>query len=389
MNAIQIDRDRLVQTLADIVRIPSINPDLNPGAGGEADLANWIAERLRQTPGIEVELQDAGNGRPNVIATVGNGNGRTLMLNGHIDTVGVAGMEAPFDPVIEGNRLYGRGSSDMKNAVAAMIVLLEEFALAGDLPGRVVATFVVDEEYASIGTQAICREIDRWQPDAALVLEPTGLDISIAHKGFVWATITTTGHAAHGSQYQSGIDAIAHMGRVIVGIEDLANELVSREPHRHVGPPSLHASTIRGGQELSSYPDSCVLEIERRTIPGETAEQVEAELQAILDRLASQDPQFNARLEMGLVRYPFEVAEDAAIVAVTNRHVEARVGKPATLSGGMGWMDSALLADAGVETAIFGPDGDGAHAIVEWADLDVLYDFTVILADVVRDFCSS
>ena len=385
---IEIDKQRLTETLADLVRIPSINPDLNPGAESERQIAEFIAGRLRQTPGIEVELQDAGNGRPNVIASVGSGSGKALMLNGHIDTVGVAGMAAPFDPVVENGRLYGRGSSDMKDSDAVMILLLEEIARAGDFPGRLVATFVVDEEYASIGTQAVCREIGRWQPDAALVLEGTRLDVSIAHKGFVWATISTRGHAAHGSRYQKGIDAIAHMGRVIVELEALSKELIERPKHRYVGPPSLHASLIRGGQELSSYPEECVLEIERRTIPGESAEQVRAEFQSILDRLASQDPAFKATLEIGLVREPFEIAENAEIVETVRNQAETLLGRRPALVGGMGWMDSALLAAAGVPTAIFGPGGEGAHGLQEWADLDMLHQYAAVLATTAYAFCS-
>jgi len=208
---VELTRERLSETLAELVRIPSVNPDLVPGASGEREIAEAIAVRLRRTPGIAVELQDAGGGRPNVIATVGDGSGRTLMLNGHTDTVGVSGMAAPFAARVADGRLYGRGAADMKNADAALIVLLEEVARAGDFPGRLVATFVVDEEYASIGTQAVCREIGRWRPDAALVLESTQLDVEVAHKGFVWAEIDTRGRAAHGSRYQDGVDAIAHM----------------------------------------------------------------------------------------------------------------------------------------------------------------------------------
>ncbi|CAN5679054.1 ArgE/DapE family deacylase [soil metagenome] len=385
---IEFDKQRLTETLAELVSIPSINPDLNPGAEGERQIAEFIAGRLRETPGIDVELQDAGNGRPNVIATVGSGSGRTLMLNGHIDTVGVAGMAAQFDPVVEDGRLYGRGSSDMKGADAVMMLLLEEIARAGDFPGRIVATFVVDEEYASIGTQAVCRDIGRWKPDAALVLEGTRLDVSIAHKGFVWATITTRGHAAHGSRYQKGIDAIAHMGRVIVELEALSKELVQRPKHRYVGPPSLHASLIRGGQELSSYPEECVLEIERRTVPGESDDQVHAEFQEILDRLAGEDPQFTATLEMGLVREPFEIAEDAEIVQIVRDQAAELLGHTPELTGGMGWMDSALLSGAGVPTAIFGPAGEGAHALEEWSDLDVLHQFATVLAATSYAFCS-
>lgn len=386
---IEIDRQALIETTAELVRIPSINPSLVPGAGGERAVAEAIAARLRRTPGITVELQDAGDGRPNVIASVGNGPGRTLMLNGHIDTVGVAGMEDPFSGRVEGNRLYGRGSSDMKAAMAAALVLLEEVARAGDFPGRLVVTFVADEEHSSIGTQAICREIGRWKPDTALVLEGTGLDITTAHKGFVWATITTHGFAAHGSRFELGVDAIAHMGRVLVALEEHGRELVDREPHALVGPPSIHASLIHGGQELSSYPEECVLEIERRTIPGETGSSVERDLRAILDRLTAEDERFRATLEMGVVRDSFEIAPEAEIVTTVRRIAAAERGVEPRITGGAGWMDSSLLDKAGVPVAIFGPDGEGAHGLVEWADLDVLESFARILARVCYDFCAA
>lgn len=384
---LNIERDQLVEALTELVQIPSINPDLVPGAGGERDIAEAIAARLRRTPGIQVEVQDAGDGRPNVIASAGKGEGRTLLLNGHIDTVGIEGMANPYDARIEGNRLYGRGSSDMKNSMAATIVLLEEIAKADDLPGKVVVTFVVDEEFASIGTQAICLEIDRWRPEAAIVLEQTDLNVSVAHKGFVWATIQTRGRAAHGSRYNDGIDAISHMGRVLVQLEQLGDELLNRPPHEYVGPPSIHASLISGGQELSSYPELCTLEVERRTIPGESVEQVREELQAILDRLSAEDEHFSASLDMGLVREPFEVAPEAEIVRRLSTAIRHETGRLPDLEGGAGWMDSALLAAAGVPTAVFGPAGDGAHALEEWADLDSLETFARVLSRVVYDFC--
>lgn len=380
--------ERLTTTLAELVRIDSVNPDLVPGAAGEAAVAAWIAERLRRTPGIGVELQDAGGGRPNVIATAGQGTGRKLMLNGHTDVVGVAGMATPFEPRVEGGRLYGRGACDMKDALAAMIVLLEDIAADPAFPGQIIATFVVDEEYASIGTQAICNAIDRRRPDAALVLEGTDLDVVIAHKGFVWADIVTHGLAAHGSAFAVGVDAIAHMGRVLVALEELSRELVARMPHPLVGPPSLHASLIQGGRELSSYPDRCTLELERRTIPGETVEQVRAELQGVLDGLAAADPGFSAELNIGVTREPFEIAADAPIVATVGSVVEQARGRRPNLAGAAGWMDSALLAGVGVPVAIFGPGGDGAHAVEEWAELAVLEEFSELLERVAYSFCA-
>jgi acetylornithine deacetylase len=392
---IDIHRDDLIDALADMIRIPSINPDLVPGADGERAQALAIAERLRHTPGIEVELQEAaprhGEGdsrRPNVIASVGNGRGRTLMLNGHIDTVGVAGMTAPFDPRVEGNRLYGRGSYDMKGSMAGALVLLEALARAGDLSGRLIVTFVVDEEYASIGTEAICRELHRWRPDAAIVLENSALDICVAHKGFAWAEIVTRGVAAHGSRYWLGVDAIANMGGVLVEMKRLGAELLQRDPHRYLGPPSLHASLIEGGQELSSYPEACRLQLERRTVPGETPAQIRDELQAILDRLACADPRFAATLSMGLVRDPFEVPEDATIVRALVDACRAERGREPQFIGKAGWADSALLAAAGVPTTYFGPDGAGAHAAEEWVDLDSLEACTRILARTAYAFCT-
>ncbi len=386
---IEINRDQLIQTLSDLVRIPSVNPDLVPGAGGEAEIAQAIAERLRQTPGIQVEIQEAASNRPNVIASVGSGDGRTLMINGHTDTVTLEGMAEPLSGRVEGNRLYGRGSNDMKASVAGMILLVEAIARSGDFPGRLVATFVVDEEYASIGTQAVCREIDRWKPDAALILEPTRLSLTIAHKGFVWAQIETQGFAAHGSAWHEGVDAITMMGKVLTRVDRLGRELTAQPGHALVGPPSLHASIIRGGQELSSYPASCLLDLERRTIPGETPDNVHTELQDIIDATRTEDSSFSAALTMGLTREPFEVGEDEPIVQAVRAACERILNVTPELTGGSGWMDSALLSSAGVPTAIYGPGGYGSHGFEEWADLDMLETFVKVLGATAYDFCAT
>jgi acetylornithine deacetylase len=378
----------LTGILTDLVRIDSVNPALVPGASGERAIAEHIAARLSNANDIQVELQDAGGGRPNVIAVVGGGPGRTLMLNGHIDTVGVAGMDDPFGARIEGNRLYGRGAGDMKCGVAAMLALVEAASAQPDSPGTLVATFVADEEHASIGTEAICRDIARWKPDAALVLESTELDIVHAHKGFVWAELETRGVAAHGSDWQAGVDAIAPMGRVLVALERYASELSALAPHPIVGPPSVHAALIHGGQELSSYPERCVLEIERRTIPGETVEQVRAELQGILDAITAVDSTFQSELRLGFTREPVEVPATHPLIAQLRAVVEPRLGRELVLDGMAGWADMQLLNSAGVPCVMFGPHGAGAHAVVEWADLDVLETFTNLLAEFVWAYCA-
>lgn len=386
----EFSRDALIEAASEMIRVPSINPDLVPDGGdGEQELAEVIAGRLRQTPGIEVELQDTNNGRPNVIASAGTGNGKTLMLNGHIDTVGVEGMADPFNPVVDGNKLHGRGSYDMKAAMAGATLLLEAIARDGSFPGKVVVTYVVDEEFASIGTDAICRKIDRWKPDAAMVLENSDLDICVAHKGFAWLEIVTQGVAAHGSRYWLGVDAIAKMGHVQVALDRLGQELLERTPHRYLGPPSLHMGLIRGGQEISSYAAACYLQVERRTVPGETEEMIEAEIEAVLDRLSDSDPDFSAMLTTGVVRQPFEVDKDLPIVKTLERVCREVRGEAPNYIGKAGWADSALLAAAGIPTVYFGPAGFGAHGAEEWVDIDSLTRFTEILARTAYEFCGS
>lgn len=382
-----VSRDDLADTLAWLVQTPSINPDLVPDSKGERQLAEQIADRLREIKGVQVELREAAPGRPNVIATAGSGDGRTLMINGHTDTVDVEGMAEPFSGKVDDGKLYGRGAFDMKGSLAAMIQLVEAVARDDDFPGKVVATFVVDEEYASVGTATVCKELERWQPDAAIVTEPTDHEIVVAHKGFAWLTITTHGNAEHGSDYERGVDAIAHMGRVLHRIDELSRELVQRPAHQYIGPPSLHASLIEGGSGLSTYPATCQLKLERRTIPGETIEQVEQELRSILEQLRAEDETFQAELTVDLVRDPYEVDQDEAIVKTVAGVYERVSGNSAEFTGAAGWMDSALLGAAGVPTVVHGPTGDGPHAHVEWADLASLEQYTQTLTEIAYEFC--
>jgi acetylornithine deacetylase len=370
--------------LVDLVAIDSVNPTLVDGGAGEGAIARhvagWLAER-----GFDVRLQDTGAPeRPNVIGVLrGTGGGRSLMLNGHLDTVGVAGMADPHHPRIEDGRLHGRGAVDMKGGVAAM---LDAAARAAQDPprGDVIVTAVADEEYASIGTEAALREC--WA-DAAIVTEPTGLELTLWHKGFVWIAVETTGVAAHGSRPQDGRDAIAKMGPVLVGVDGLARELAAGPGHAVLGTGSVHASLIEGGQELSSYPASCRLALERRTIPGEDATTALGEIEAIIERARPRDAALDARARVSFERKPLDQGKDAEIVVALADALREVTGRDPSFAHSPAWMDAALIAEAGIPVVVFGPAGEGAHAEVEWVDLASVQQCSDAILGAIRRFC--
>jgi acetylornithine deacetylase len=363
----------LAELLKQLVAIDSINPDLVPGAAGEAEIARFVARWLEEA-GLEVEVEEVAPGRPNVVGIArGKDGGRSLMLNAHMDTVGVAGMERPFEPYVEDGRVYGRGAYDMKASLAA-IMLAGVGAVKAGLRGDVLVTAVVDEEVASIGTQAIAR---RYRADAAIVSEPTGMQAAVAHKGFAVFEIDVEGRAAHGSRPDLGVDAIARMGHVLVRLEELDRRLRANPSHPLLASGSVHGSLIEGGQEYSSYPERCVLKGERRTIPGERIDLVEDELRALLGDL-------DGTVSVEFTREPFEISPEEPIVELVRRHA----GHADTI-GVPFWADSALLAAAGIPTVVFGPGGDGAHAVVEWVDLALAERCAEIYLAVAEEFCGS
>jgi acetylornithine deacetylase len=371
-----------IDLLASLVAIDSVNPSLIPGAAGEAEIARFVKDWLNER-GIRADIHDAVPDRPSVIARVpGKGNGRSLLLNAHLDTVGVEGMPDPFSPRIQDGRMYGRGAYDMKASLAACMLALAEIR-AGEMAGDVLLAAVADEEHASLGIQDVLKRI---RADAAIVTEPTSLEVCIAHKGFSWHEIVTTGRAAHGSQPHLGIDAIAHMGRVLNGLEAVQTELRQRPTHPLLGHGSLHSSLISGGQELSSYPASCFLQVERRTLPGESVAAVEKEIEEVLHALAAADGQFQARQRTTLFRPPFSVSEYEPIVQALLEQAAAVLGTKPALIGASFWMDAAFIAAAGIPTVAFGPHGAGAHAVEEWVDLHSLEQCREILVRTIRAF---
>ncbi len=381
------DRDYLIKTLSDLIRINSINPQLVPdGAAGEAEIAGYIAGALRRL-NLKVMTHEPKPGRVSVVGKLkGKGRGRSLMLNGHVDTVGVAGMPAPFSAAIRNGRMYGRGTYDMKGSIAACMTAVKALVDANvSLGGDLLLAAVADEEHFSLGTTEV---IKHYHADGAIVTEATEMNLCRAHKGFIWLEVETLGRAAHGSRFDEGIDANMHMGRFLAELDKLERELRSRSPHPLVGPPSLHAALINGGAGLSTYAASCKLKVERRTIPGETEAQVLSELKAIVHRLSEADPTFKAAVRAFCTRDPFEVVADAAIVRAVEQAATQVRGTPPQHIGQTFWMDSALLANAGAETVVIGPIGAGAHADEEWVDLQSLVDLAQILAQAAVEYCN-
>jgi acetylornithine deacetylase len=376
--------DEIENLVSDLVSIDSVNPNLVTSARGEGEIATFIARWLERS-GVEVQLNESIPGRPNVVGVVhGTGVGKTLLLNGHMDTVGAGGMANPHKPVIKGRRLYGRGAYDMKGGLTACLVAMAELQ-KHPLRGDVIFTAVVDEEFASQGTQYLA---SRYRANGAIVAEFTEMQLIRAHRGFVWLEVETLGRAAHGSRPDLGIDAIAKMGKVLVELEKLDLSLRSKPTHPLLGSGSVHSSMINGGKELSTYPDRCLLSIERRTIPGESPIQVEGEVQGIIDKIQESDSSFRATVRRGLDRSSLETPEEAGIVKATQAAAEKLLKRPLPIAGVAFWTDAALLSAAGIPSILLGPSGSGAHADEEWVDIESVRKCAELYQATAREFCN-
>ena len=382
-----IDRPYLERTLADLVRVNSVNPKFGDGRTNERAIATHLTGVMRAL-GLEVTTYDAAPDRTSVVGRLrGSGGGRSLMLYGHIDTVGVDEMPEPFSAAIRDGRMYGRGTYDMKGGLAACIAAVKALVDArAPLAGDVLIVGAADEEVASIGMAEVLRHV---RADAAIVTESTELELCLAHKGFCWMEVETEGRAAHGSRFEEGIDANMAMGRFLGRLDTLERALRRRKPHPLVGPPSLHAAVLLGGSGASTYAAHCRLEIERRTIPGETEQKALAEIRKILDKLAADDPHFRGQVRPILSRGSFEASRDSRIVADVRDVAGEVLGAPPAEVGEPYWMDAALFAEAGIDTVVIGPAGAGAHAAEEWVDLASVEALAQILARAAARFCTA
>ena len=358
----------LAELTSALVRAESVNPSLDPSGSGELRAVRVVAD-WAESHGLRVELDEFAPGRANVLVHGGRGGGRTVMLLGHLDTVGGSAMTDPFCGDVHDGTVHGRGAYDMKGAVAAALVAARDLD-GGGLDGSVVVACAADEEYASIGAERLVAHGAR--PEHVIVCEPTDERLASTHRGFAGFEIEVHGRAAHGSRPDLGVDAIAAAGTVLTRLDALSRELLARDPHPLLGTPSAHASLISGGQEFSSYPESCLIQGERRTLPGETDEMIVAEVAALATGV-------DASTKLVFTRPPLETDVAAEVVQTV-----ARAAGTASVEGIPYWTDGALFGAAGIPTVIFGPRGAGAHAAEEWVEVESLARCAAIYAEAVR-----
>ena len=372
---------------AALVRFDSRNPALVPGAPGEHQVAVFLAQLL-ETWGFRVERQHVIGDRFNVIARAGNAarGAQSLMLNGHLDIVGVDDMtHQPFVPDIVDGNMYGRGSADMKGGIAAICVAARDAVQLG-LDGEVIISLVIDEEYESLGTRAMVAA--GVHADAAIIAEPTRLALCPAHRGFVWARLEVHGHAAHGSRYDLGVDSITHAALIIAELDRVQQRTLLQRTHPLLGRGSLHASVISGGTGLSTYPELCVVDVERRTLPGESSRTFLDELAAATAMVRNTHPDLTVDISITASQAASDVARDApVVVGLLDAMGADRL--PARVEGMSAWTDAALLNEAGIPAICFGPgDIALAHSATEFVPVSEIESATRVLTRFTRSWCN-
>ena len=361
----QFPLDAIALTEA-LVAIDSRNPHLVGGAPGERACAQFLSTVLSGW-GFAVSVTEVAPGRPNVLARIGPTGRTPLVLNGHLDVVGTDGMKhAPFEPITEGDRLYGRGSTDMKGGIAAMCVAAARAATRGALLSEIIIAAVCDEEYESIGTRALLA--DGLRATGAIVTEPTRLAVCPAHKGFAWIELDVRGVAAHGSQHDIGVDAVRHAGLLLAALDHYERATLASREHPLLGRASFHAAMIQGGTGWSTYAEQCTLRIERRTVPGETGDSARAEVDHLCAMVAQSHPRRHVTSRLVFSQPPSDLAVDApltravVLAAASDNH-------EAPIAGLSCWTDAALFNSAGIPALCFGPgDIARAHSAEEWVE---------------------
>ena len=372
----------IINLLDELVRINSVNSTLSRGPG-EYEIAEFIRHHLDALE-LRPQIQTIAPGRNNVIAVVSGTNpAKSLLLNGHLDTVSVEGMDDPFRLRQEGDRLFGRGTYDMKGSLAVMLLLAEYFTRHPP-PLDIILTFVADEEDKSLGMDYL---VENWlcdvssRPSGAIYLEPTEENIGVCHKGFTWYELEVAGRAAHGSRPEEGIDAILPLRSALDELNKIQSELLNRPSDLLLGHGTIHSSIIAGGTELSVIPSRSQLQWERRTLPGESRRELELELERTVQAVENHPGEHTVKGRELFRRPPYRVPDDAEILSRLRR-----ASPQSSLVGFSFWADSALAGEAGIPSVLFGPIGHGAHAIDEWVSLKSLLKVYETLKRLILDF---
>jgi acetylornithine deacetylase len=382
-----MEREQLTKLAAELVSIPSVNPLDGPvGNGlGEAEVAAFVESKLREA-GVETELREVLPGRPNVLARVAGQSEEAVWFDAHLDTVSGDGMAfEPFEARMEDGTLYGRGAADDKASVAAMMAALMAVAQGGDKPPHtVIFTATADEEYQMRGLTSLLEA--GITARAAVVGEPSGLEVIIAHKGVARFTITTGGKAVHSSRPDEGVNAIYRMGKVLTAIDAYAKGGVGRETHPMLGKATLSVGVIRGGKHVNVVPDRCEVEVDRRLVPGEDARRAVADVRDYLNNALEED--LGLKVSGADLTIPgMSIPSDNALVQAVAAAVREVTGK-APLNGMQGTTHAGQMAEAGVPGVVLGPGRMGqAHTATEELDLEQLEQAAAVYESLMRTGC--
>lgn len=384
--------DAALDLTTQLVAIDSINPTLVPGAAGEREAAEFLADRL-VAQGFDVDLLEPEGmpGRTSVLASLDFGPGPTVLLNGHLDTVGVEGMDDPFTVRIDGDRMFGRGTCDMKAGVAGMVVAAETLAAERPSGGMVMLALVADEEDASVGTPTVIADLGARgiTPDVAIVGEPSWLDLAVAHRGFAVMRAELTGRGTHTSRKEEGVDALAALARLIIAAQENDRRLAETSSHPLLSHGSSIVSVARGGTAPFTVAATAQAWVERRTLPGETGDDSLGEVEQMLAEVREAMPDITTSVAMELDRPSWEAdpASASGLFMDAIRAAARSIGthRPADV-GAPYWMESALWEAAGIPAVVYGPAGGSLHAIDEWVSVDQVRAYPIVLADAMRAY---
>jgi len=381
-----IEEDRLLKIIGDLISIPS---HLEV-AGSEKQIAEFMRDTVVEM-GLHVDVQEVIDNRSNIIVKLeGDGTGRSLAFNGHLDTVppGMK-MKDPYRPVVKNGRIYGRGSCDMKGAVGAMIYTLFLLKKTGlSLKGDLYLTGVVGEETGGTGTRYLVKH--GFKPDFAVVGEPTDLELVTSHKGVCHISVTVKGRSCHGSVPDQGSNAIGAVSDFIQSMKEKLVPKLEKRTQKHVGSATLNIGKIIGGTKVNMVADRCTLELDRRWVRGESLKLIASEIEDLINEVCKKDPGLQAEVKVlypdDAYYGPLSVPEDHEIIRLVKDSLEG-IGKNPEVAGMQGWTDAATLFHSGIPSVVFGPGSiRQAHTDDEWVEIGQLIEavkcYTAIAASV-------